>query len=110
MYFPITTTGIPEPVVLTVPEPELADGHETILLAEDEEGARRVISRMLQDHGYNVIEAENGSTAIRSMLYHQGKFYLLLTDTTTPDFDGRALAAQICGLQPKIKSFMLRLQ
>lgn len=103
MYFPVAGVSPPEPVVLLTPEPELAHGHETILLAEDEIGARRVMSRMLQDHGYNVIEAENGSMAIRSLLYHSGKIDLLLTDIMMPDFDGRALAEQIRGIQPGIK-------
>lgn len=103
LYFPALRGTTPEPVQLAVPEPELARGHETILLAEDEDGARRVISRMLQDQGYNVIEAENGSMAIRSLLYHQGKVDLLLTDIMMPDFDGRALAEQIRSLQPEMK-------
>jgi len=103
LYFPVAGVTPPEPVALQAPEPELAHGHETILLAEDEIGARRVMSRMLQDHGYNVIEAENGSMAIRSLLYHSGKIDLLLTDIMMPDFDGRALAEQIRGIQPEIK-------
>jgi PAS domain S-box-containing protein len=103
LYFPVVGVTTPEPVSLQTPEPELAHGHETILLAEDEVGARRVMSRMLQDHGYNVIEAENGSMAIRSLLYHSGKIHLLLTDIMMPDFDGRALAEQIRGIQPEIK-------
>ena len=41
--------------------------------------------------------------AIRSLLYHTGKIHLLLTDIMMPDFDGRALAEQIRGIQPEIK-------
>jgi CheY-like chemotaxis protein len=103
LYFPVAPASAPAPVSLKPPEMELAHGNETILLAEDEEGTRRVISRMLQDHGYKVIEAENGSMAIRSLLYNQGAIHMLLTDIMMPDFDGRALAEQIRGLQPKIK-------
>ncbi len=101
LYFP--APPVAESVALKGPEPELARGNETILLAEDEEGARRVISRMLQDQGYNVIEAENGSMAIRQLLYHQGRIDLLLSDIMMPDFDGRALADQIRGIQSDIK-------
>lgn len=104
LYFPLSPApSASEPVALGPAEPVLARGHETILLAEDEEGARRVMSRMLQDQGYNVIEAENGSMAIRSMLYHQGRVHLLVTDIMMPDFDGKALAEQLRGLQPGIK-------
>jgi len=104
LYFPVTATEAPKPNILAPPTaPEMARGSGTILLAEDEEGARRVISRMLQDQGYTVIEAENGAMAIRSMLFHQGEIDLLLTDLVMPDFDGRALADQIRGLKPDIK-------
>jgi len=103
LYFPAVLKGAPDPVVLTPPLPDLPRGGETILLAEDDEGARRVIARMLQDQGYNVLEAENGAMAIRFLLSHPGKVDLLLSDMMMPDFDGRALSEQISGLQPGIK-------
>lgn len=103
LYFPAVMKGTPDPVVLTKPLPDLPRGGETILLAEDDEGARRVIARMLQDQGYNVLEAENGAMAIRFLLSHPGKVDLLLSDMMMPDFDGRALSEQISGLQPGIK-------
>jgi len=103
LYFPAVMKGTPDPVALTKPLPDLPRGGETILLAEDDEGARRVIARMLQDQGYNVLEAENGAMAIRFLLSHPGKVDLLLSDMMMPDFDGRALSEQISGLQPGIK-------
>ena len=104
LHFPLEEeTEKPTPQQQMMAEPTLARGNETILLAEDEEGARRVIARMLQDQGYTVIEAENGAMAIRSMLFHQGEIDLLLTDLVMPDFDGRALAEQIKSLKPDIR-------
>ncbi|HMP89506.1 MAG TPA: PAS domain S-box protein [Kiritimatiellia bacterium] len=107
VYLPLSngseTTKRPPLQVATTEQQEFKPGNETILLAEDEEGARRVISRMLQDQGYTVIEAENGAMAIKSMLFYQGEINLLLTDLIMPDFDGRTLADQIRGLKPEIK-------
>lgn len=103
LYFPAVLKPAPEPVNLAPPAVELPRGGETILLAEDDEGARRVISRMLQDQGYNVIEAEGGAMAIRYLLGHSGKIDLLLSDMMMPDFDGGALFEQISGLQPGIR-------
>ena len=103
LYFPVSEDAVREPVALAPPPTEMPRGRETILFAEDDEGARRVISRMLQDQGYTVVEAENGAMAVRSLLSHPGRIQLLLTDMMMPDFDGRALAEQIEGLQPGMK-------
>lgn len=103
LFFPATSAAAHEPVLLTQPIPEVPRGSETIILAEDDEGARRVISRMLQDQGYTILEAENGAMAIRYMLSHPQKIHLLLSDMMMPDFDGWALSEQVLGLQPGIK-------
>lgn len=76
---------------------------ETVLVAEDDPGARRVIHRILQNQGYRVLEAENGATAVRTLMFHEGKIDLLLADVMMPDFDGKTLADQVANLQPGIK-------
>lgn len=103
LCLPPATRTLPEPVPLKPIAVELPRGSETILLAEDDEGARRVISRMLQDQGYNVLEAESGAMAIRHALGHQGVINLLLSDMMMPDFDGRALSEQIVGIHSGIR-------
>jgi PAS domain S-box-containing protein len=108
--FPVTgpAAGVPPPpspsaAIADPPSAPATTGDETVLIAEDEEGARRVMVRMLQDAGYTVLEAENGATAVRQILFHEGPVHLLLTDLMMPDFDGRALAEQIRGMRPDIK-------
>lgn len=104
-YFPLAIASSAAPVSLVMPgnaaPPER--GHETVLVAEDDAGARRVISRILTSHGYHVLEAGNGASAIRTLLNHEGKVDLLLADVMMPDFDGPALAQQVSGLRPGIK-------
>jgi FixJ family two-component response regulator len=39
-------------------------GNETILVVEDEEPVRNVVTRGLRAHGYNVIEAKHGEDAL----------------------------------------------
>jgi CheY-like chemotaxis protein len=103
LLFPLADPPPPEPVLLVQPAAELPRGSETILLAEDDDGARRVVARMLQDQGYAVLEAENGAMAIRHMLGHGQKIHLLISDMMMPDFDGWALSEQVLGLQPGIR-------
>ncbi len=78
-------------------------GHETILVAEDDDGARRAITRILRAAGYQVLEAESGAAALRMLLYHEGGIDVLLADVMMPDFDGPTLAEQMLHVRPGIK-------
>src|SRR5256885_12299909 len=51
-------------------------------------------SEMLERHGYTVLEAPDGETALRLAGKHQGVIRLLLTDVVMPDVSGRQLADQ----------------
>ena len=79
-----------------------AQGHETILLAEDENGVRKYIRRILERHGYKVLEASNGSLAMAVVREHQGQIDLLLTDVVMPDCGGLELANQFMVAQPGV--------
>ena len=49
---------------------DLPRGDETIIVAEDEEGVRNWISRLLRDCGYTVLEARDGAEALRLYADH----------------------------------------
>jgi CheY-like chemotaxis protein len=57
-----------------------------ILLVDDEESVREVISRVLQLAGHQVTVADDGSTALREI--QQSPPDLLLTDLHMPTLDG----------------------
>jgi CheY-like chemotaxis protein len=83
-------------------EPMAAEGHETVLLVEDEAGVRRLVRRTLEKRGYRVIEAEDGDVALERQLEHPGEIHLALLDFTMPGRDGvqtlEALRAREPGL------------
>jgi CheY-like chemotaxis protein len=63
-----------------------------VLLVEDEPDVRRIIRMQLNDLGYPVVEANNGTEAAR-MLENVPDIGLLITDMVMPGgLDGRALA------------------
>jgi PAS domain S-box-containing protein len=78
-------------------------GNELILLVEDEENLRRLAKQALESHGYKVIDAPDGATAIRISQEHKGPIHLLLTDVIMPGMNGRELANKVSPTRPEMK-------
>jgi two-component system cell cycle sensor histidine kinase/response regulator CckA len=78
-------------------------GTETILLVEDEEQIRTVISRLLSQIGYRVLAAAGGDQAIRIAEQQPGKIDVLLTDVVMPQMSGAHLASALLSVRPEIK-------
>jgi two-component system, cell cycle sensor histidine kinase and response regulator CckA len=85
------------------PRPSPTAGSETILLVEDEAAVRRLAVRILQRHGYRVIEAANGGEAIRLARTADAPIDLLLTDMVMPGIGGRELAGLLAAERPGLR-------
>ena len=80
--------------------PAPAEGHETILLVEDEPTVNRAVRRILERAGYTVLAAVSPEEARRLAAGHPGEIQLLLTDIVMPGMNGRELAAQLRPSRP----------
>jgi CheY-like chemotaxis protein len=78
-------------------------GTETILLAEDNAGLRRLVTRWLEPAGYTVLEAATGTEALRLLEHHGEAVHLLLSDVVMPGMNGRQLAEQLAQARPGMK-------
>jgi signal transduction histidine kinase/CheY-like chemotaxis protein len=79
-------------------------GTETVLLAEDEPLVRSLVSNLLRDQGYIVLEATNGLEALSmAQEYAGGQIDLLLSDVVMPLMGGRELAERLLMIFPGIK-------
>jgi PAS domain S-box-containing protein len=67
-------------------------GTETILVVEDQEEVRRVVRNALHAHGYRVVEAVDGPSALSLLSRLAHGVDLLLTDVVMPHMSGRQLA------------------
>src|SRR5437660_9633220 len=61
-----------------------------ILVAEDEEGLRALVTRALAEDGHEVTAVPDGAEALECLA--RGRFDLLLADVKMPIMDGIALA------------------
>jgi PAS domain S-box-containing protein len=78
-------------------------GHETVLLAEDEEVVRRLAAMALERNGYRVIAAPDGLAALEMAEAHDGRIDLLLTDVIMPGINGRELATRFASSHPEAR-------
>ena len=78
-------------------------GSETLLLVEDEEIVRSLIREILESHGYRVLEARQGSEALRTAAEHPAPIHLVLTDVIMPGLSGWELANRLASMRPEIK-------
>jgi len=76
---------------------------ETILVAEDEEAVRSLVTRTLRKQGYRVLEASNGVEALAVARGCAGRIDMLLTDVVMPEMNGKILASTLETERPGIK-------
>lgn len=81
--------------------PPKAQG-ETVLLVEDDALMRSVTRQMLEDHGYRVLDAEDGNAALER-LHANGEVQLVLTDVVMRGMSGPELATRIVSAYPSTK-------
>ena len=78
-------------------------GTETILLVEDAENVRAVISESLSNYGYTILEAEDGEDALRKVMFFKGPIDLVLTDVVMPKMDGYVFIKRLKPILPEVK-------
>jgi CheY-like chemotaxis protein len=82
---------------------QLPKGTETVLLVDDDDGVRSLVSTVLRSNGYTVLEARDGEEALRVGRGHAGPIHLLLTDVVMPRMSGRLLADLLAPQRPEMK-------
>ncbi|MDE3109994.1 MAG: PAS domain S-box protein [Acidobacteriota bacterium] len=91
-------SDLPAPVSVLSP-----GGTESILLVEDNESVRELVAAHLQNLGYRVLTACDGSVALNVMDVHSSDVDLLLSDIMMPNMGGRELAGELRKRCPALK-------
>ncbi|MFO8064423.1 MAG: response regulator [Spirochaetota bacterium] len=95
-----------------VPQPETVQsdtqhGSEQVLLVEDDDSIRSMLTRVLREHGYGVIETQSGGEALLIAEDEATDFDLLVTDQVMPHITGLRLAERIRSLRPNVDVLLL---
>jgi len=89
------------------PAESAKQGYETILLVEDEPAILKMVTRMLELHGYTVLAASTPGEAICLTEAHPGEIHLLLTDVVLPEMNGQDLAENLLSIDPNLKRMFM---
>jgi signal transduction histidine kinase/PAS domain-containing protein len=102
LYFPRFVGELSDEDTPEATSVDRGDG-ETVLVIDDEPAIRMVITEVLAETGYKVIEATDGPSGLR-ILQAGGRIDLLITDVGLPNgLNGRQVADAARGINPNLK-------
>jgi CheY-like chemotaxis protein len=102
MHFPAVPASAEVVATLSAVAGQVARPTETVLLVEDEDAVRLIVSTVLRRQGYQVVEASSGRIACE-IFAQRNDIDLLLTDVIMPEMNGPALAQRLIGLRPELR-------
>jgi two-component system, cell cycle sensor histidine kinase and response regulator CckA len=103
---------------LKSPRPQIQSDARTILLVEDEQILRALLSQGLREDGYTVLEAGIGKDALGICQQHVGPIHLLIVDVVlpktkelemkgspsgVPELNGIEVARRVVALRPETR-------
>jgi len=99
VYLPVTEST---EEILPLTQGPVPGGHETILLAEDDEPLRFLAEKILTLAGYRILAAVDGEDALRLYRDHEQEIDLLLMDVVMPRKGGCVVYDEIRAVRPDI--------
>lgn len=78
-------------------------GPPTILLVDDADQIRELITMILRNGGYTVLEAKDGNACVKIVQEYPGSIHLLLADMLMPGMTGREVADHLLPVRQRMK-------
>jgi len=83
--------------------PTHAEGHEVILLVDDDAFVLEIAREVLEDLGYQVLEACNGLEAVDVFIKNKDQISLVITDIVMPKLNGIKAAERMREIRPDMR-------
>ncbi len=106
IYLPRIRDGASDQTAEVIPGID-EEGHETILLAEDNESLREVIAEYLTSKGYEVLLAKDGIEALQIAETRKEPIHLLLSDIVMPRMRGPELVRRLSGIHTEARAMYM---
>ena len=78
-------------------------GSETVLIAEDDDNLSNLFNIVLSQHGYRVIRAKDGESAVKRYRENQDTIGLVIVDIVMPKKSGKDVYDEIKLISPDVK-------
>ncbi|MCS6318804.1 MAG: PAS domain S-box protein [Nitrospira sp.] len=101
LYLPLVEAPSPTTSLPLPSKPH--GGRETILLVEDQQAVRMLLTQALSDYGYTLLEASSGQEALRLVAATHTPIHILLTDVVMPQMTGPTLAEHLRQQWPELR-------
>ncbi len=102
IYWPYAK-GKPSAKVVKKVKDEVLTGTESILIVEDDDKVKDFARDALKSFGYQVLEAGDGSEALRLLQEKKPKVALLIADMVMPEMGGKEVAERVKEMVPTVK-------
>jgi PAS domain S-box-containing protein len=83
--------------------PSPGGGHETVLVVDDEDGVRGVLTRILERAGYSVLQAEDGVRGVEVFRERRERIDLVVLDMIMPRMSGGEAYDRLVEIDPGVK-------
>ncbi|MCX6134927.1 MAG: response regulator [Ignavibacteriales bacterium] len=106
LFFPVAEGIILKTAEAADKNQDLPGGTETILVVEDEDVLRDLLTKLLELHGYTVIAASDGVEAVNRFSEHENQIDLLLSDMGLPKRNGWDAFKLMQKTKPGVRALM----
>jgi two-component system, cell cycle sensor histidine kinase and response regulator CckA len=86
---------------------QAAGDGKTILVVEDDDTVRELVSEILKGKGHNILTARNGGDALQLARQYEGTIDLLITDMVMRRIDGIMLSRKMLSILPGIRVMLM---
>jgi CheY-like chemotaxis protein len=100
LFFPLVDAPA-ESTLHPIGQDRPVSGRETVLVVDDDEGARKMLTRYLQKHGYTIHTANDGQEALE-VLARSPQVDLIVSDAVMPGLGGRELLDAVSKERPEL--------
>jgi two-component system cell cycle sensor histidine kinase/response regulator CckA len=108
IYFPrYTGPAEPEAVPVAAAEDRQDRAGATIFVVEDDVAVRASVRRLLERHGYHVLEAPNGQQALAALAAPVPAIDLVISDMVMPEMSGLELRQRLRAARPGLPVLLM---